>query len=265
MAAVVSVESLIASTSDDGDCLATRLFELANLEAVSFVASSGRTLVVRQDPAIPHTGGCVWETAYLMALWAHAELEPRAKLAAQRGEPLRVLEVGAGCGFVGLALAHMGCRVLLTEQPGVLANLEENVRRNNPRALGLRGGECGAARLRWGDAEDLAALRGETFDLIIGTDVVYCPELVSPLLRTLWACCDSERTSVLLCLQQRCVASHALLLTRAPDFFGAVEHVPLGEAPCALVRAFAAELDCELLRFGKRRPGGDARGGSAGM
>ncbi|KAJ1625550.1 putative methyltransferase-domain-containing protein [Pavlovales sp. CCMP2436] len=243
-----SVDAALARRN--GDDLATTCFELANAEHVSFAASSGRTLLIRQDAAIPHTGGCIWETSYALALWARAHLEPIARRASKRGAPLRVLELGAGCGFLGLALAHMGFEVVCSEQPGVLANLVHNVLANEPRALGLPGA-CIAEVLRWGDSEDIAALTGAPFNYVVGTDVVYIPELVQPLLQTLWQCATGE-TAVLLCLQQRCVASHRLLLEQAGFYFARVEHEPLADS-VELVRDFATELDCELLRLTQRR------------
>lgn len=167
----------------------------------------------------------------------------------------------------------MGCRVTATEQSGVLANLSANVSQNDPRAHGLPG-QCTAARLHWGDDEDIVALTtDERYDYLVGTDVVYMPDLVLPLLRTLWAC-SSDETVTLLCLQQRCVASHALLLARAGDFFSDVSHLSLGDGRLPelqqdarlqsqprtqsgsekVLRTFETELECELLRFAGRRP-----------
>jgi hypothetical protein len=42
----------------------------------------------------------------------------------------RVLEVGAGCGLVGLALALQGADVVLTDRKEVVPTLQENVQRN---------------------------------------------------------------------------------------------------------------------------------------
>ncbi len=42
----------------------------------------------------------------------------------------RVLEVGAGCGLVGLALGLQGADVVLTDREEVVPTLKENVQRN---------------------------------------------------------------------------------------------------------------------------------------
>ena len=76
-----------------------RLFELANAVHVNFSVPNGPVICVRQDPANTTTGGCVWETSYLMALYALRELEPRLRARSRGGTPVRCLEVGAGYGF----------------------------------------------------------------------------------------------------------------------------------------------------------------------
>lgn len=285
----IDLDALAADDAgDDADALATRLFELANAAHVSLAAAAGPDLLIRQDAKIPSTGGCVWETALCMAVWARSHLAPMASVAADRGAPLRVLELGAGCGLLSLALARMRFDVVATEQDGVLENLAFNIEQNNallaaaptakraqPKRAKRVDGGCVAARLTWGDAAELAALLAPAsaapgFDLIVGTDVVYIPELVAPLLRTLWAAASSERRTVAyLCLQQRCVASHALLLKSAGAYFEDVSHVALvaggdgagsgggggaHSADDALLRKFASDLECVLLKLTRRRP-----------
>jgi hypothetical protein len=43
---------------------------------------------------------------------------------------MQVLEVGAGCGLLGLVLARLGCDVTLTEAPVVMDYLTSNVGSN---------------------------------------------------------------------------------------------------------------------------------------
>lgn len=248
MAAVV----FEANKGDDDDTLAERLFEMANQERVQFPAArpGDAPLVVRQDASIPHTGGCVWETCVLLMLYARARWQQRAQQAASGGARLRCLEVGAGCGLLSLALSRMGFDVTATEQPGVLENLQHNIERDSARAP-KDAGACRAVRLRWGDADDIAALLGSDcsearFDLIVGTDVVYKLELVEPLLHTLRKC-TAPTGSVYLCLQRRCVASHERLLHRAPCHFERVSEESIDGFE--LARDFVDELECLLLKL----------------
>tara|TARA_B110001452_G_scaffold179507_1_gene150669 strand:- start:2573 stop:3493 length:921 start_codon:yes stop_codon:yes gene_type:complete len=223
-----------------GDDSATALFELANATHVVFRVG-GRELTIQQDPSVVGTGGCVWETAYLMAQW----LQPRLDELQRDGLPLRCLEVGAGCGLLGVALAHAGCDVLLTEQESAMANLSANVAANAPPEAS--GGACAAASLSWIDDGELEAVAARgPWQVLVGTDVVYKAELVRPLLRTLWRCADSE-TKCWLCLQERDADAHATLLRLAPCFFRRVAPVPLDGL------SFSEELECFLLSLEGRR------------
>ena len=108
-----------------------------------------------------------------------------------------VLEVGAGCGLLGLVLAHAGCRVVLTEQSSTLPNLRRNTTRNS---AALDPGPV-VAQLQWGEVGDVAAVADHgPFDIIVGTDVWFALDLVEPLLRTMHAL-SHERTIIYLCMQ----------------------------------------------------------------
>ena len=234
--APVSFDAVMAADGEDD--AGERLFELANASHVRFLVpgGAGDSIVVRQDPSNQTTGGCVWETSYLLAQWAHRELSAR-----MRESSVRILEVGAGCGLLGLSLAAAGARVLLTETAEAMSNLEHNVGQNPPRAA--RGGAVATATLHWGDAEHMAqaAARGP-FDLLLGTDVVYHEALVAPLLETLWNCAGPS-SRVWLCYQVRDPYAHAALVREAPRWFGEVEQRPLQGF------SFADELECLLLEL----------------
>ena len=100
-------------------------------------------------------------------------------------KPFRVLELGAGCGVLGQGLAaSCGCDVVLTESGCALEGddggtslswLQMNINLNSE-AFEQSGGRCRAAKLAWGDPEDIAnvrALEPEGFDLIVASDVLY--------------------------------------------------------------------------------------------
>ena len=234
--APVSFDDVMAADGEED--AGERLFELANASHVRFLVpgGAGDSIVVRQDPGNQTTGGCVWETSFLLAQWAHRELSAR-----MRENSVRILEVGAGCGLLGLSLAAAGARVLLTETAEAMSNLEHNVSQNPPRAA--RGGAVATATLHWGDAGHMAqvAARGP-FDLLLGTDVVYHEALVAPLLETLWNC-TGPSSRVWLCYQVRDPYAHAALVREAPRWFGEVEQRPLQGF------SFADELECLLLEL----------------
>lgn len=97
---------------------------------------------------------------------------------------LRVLELGSGTGLVGIATAAiLGASVTVTDLPQALPNLRHNAGANAG-AVARRGGAVRVAALRWGVAEDAAAV-GSHFDLVLGSDLVYHDHLYDPLLQTL--------------------------------------------------------------------------------
>ncbi|KAI9463278.1 putative methyltransferase-domain-containing protein [Lactarius psammicola] len=137
-----------------------------------------------QDTAIAKYGiaGRVWEAAYAMMLYVRDpdayEFDPRFEVGSQGV----VVELGAGTGAAGLALAaaHPHARVVLTDLPEVCPLLQTNAR-------GYAG--VGVRPLSWGCAAHAEALQTELgpapISCIICSDLVYFPELLAPLLRTL--------------------------------------------------------------------------------
>eukprot|EP00928_Gymnodinium_smaydae_P078961 TRINITY_DN63007_c0_g1_i1.p1 TRINITY_DN63007_c0_g1~~TRINITY_DN63007_c0_g1_i1.p1 ORF type:complete len:353 (-),score=99.00 TRINITY_DN63007_c0_g1_i1:8-1030(-) len=255
--AAETAADLEAAVRAPGDT-AENLFELANLPAVSVSVGGFRVTVAQDRGATEHSGGVVWETALFLMRYLESQVLP--KFSAMP----RVLELGAGCGLLGLSLARLGCRVVLTEQPSALANLRSNVKAQRALMRGEDGACEGSARtmqLTWGDADDLAAVRAKgPFDLVVASDVVFAKALVDPLLRTIAALLpgvdgagdddDAKETSgctgtCWLCLQQRDPDAHAALLEQAPRLFR------LRELSFAGLEGFEAaqELDCLLLRL----------------
>ena len=112
------------------------------------------------DRAEGEIGAVLWaEAAHAMLRW----LEPTARHASFRG--CRVLELGAGCGFVGLALAARGARVTLTDK-AVLAPLLEL----NASLAREQGREVEVRVLDW--AAPLPADLPQ-YDLVVGCDLLY--------------------------------------------------------------------------------------------
>lgn len=114
-------------------------------------------------------GGIVWETALLLATYLEQAGLPRDK---GNKSTLKVLEVGAGCGLLGLVMAHMGKRikVVLSEAAEAMENLSANVNANNTKLP--KGSSARPVQLHWGDDDDLRKLTSqdpEPFDVIVGT------------------------------------------------------------------------------------------------
>ncbi|KAH9300105.1 hypothetical protein KI387_011688, partial [Taxus chinensis] len=120
------------------------------------------------------------------------------QLLQRRGDrqALRVLELGAGTGMVGIAAALLGAHVAITDLPHVLPNLEFNASANEESLQATKqGGSMSVKALRWGEEEDVVKV-GHNFDLILASDVVYHENLFDPLLLTLkWLLLGKEEKS----------------------------------------------------------------------
>eukprot|EP00521_Asterionellopsis_glacialis_P015784 CAMPEP_0195299194 /NCGR_PEP_ID=MMETSP0707-20130614/25053_1 /TAXON_ID=33640 /ORGANISM="Asterionellopsis glacialis, Strain CCMP134" /LENGTH=151 /DNA_ID=CAMNT_0040361521 /DNA_START=390 /DNA_END=841 /DNA_ORIENTATION=- len=107
-------------------------------------------------------------------------------------------------------------------------------------------------QLNWLHMEQDAAaypkdLKPHSFDTIVGTDVVFTPMLVEPLLKTLRFMAHKD-TVVYLCLQVRCADSHQLLLEKANQYEWEITEISqdLHSIPSC---AWGLQMECRLLRF----------------
>lgn len=163
------------------------------------------------------------------------------------------MQVGAGCGLLGLVLAgaELSNKVVLTEAAEAMHNLQFNVkdvRRKLQKSNAVQM-DVIAQQLRWDNIKSDIANGGDAlsdkFDTIVGTDVVFRKDLVKPLLKTLHAFSHSN-TKVYLCLQERCVDAHSELLRKAPKYF-TVEDLTKelsGTTGCAWG---VQDLECKLI------------------
>ena len=116
---------------------------------------------------------------------------------ARGGRPLRILELGAGRGLVGLAISALGGdEVVLTDDgaslvsDGGASKSAIDVLREN---IALNAGRARAAALRWGDDAALRKLEPKRFDCVVGSDLLYDPSSYTSLLKTLEACgCEAH-------------------------------------------------------------------------
>jgi len=88
-----------------------------------------------------------------------------------------VVELGAGCGLAGLVAAKLGAdKVLFTDYDyGSLSLIEESISLNNVQPL------CSTSFLEWGKTDSLSTL---AVTLVIGSDLIYCKDVVTPLFTT---------------------------------------------------------------------------------
>ncbi|KAK9837474.1 hypothetical protein WJX81_005006 [Elliptochloris bilobata] len=169
---------------------------------------------------------------------------------------LRVLELGAGLGALGQALALHGAVVALTDSAVMLPLLQDNVAAN----FGASNTACGSGpppevhELAWGSSLAGHALdpRRRTFDLLVASDVCYNEDCFDVLLATvLEYLAANHRMQVVMAIPDR--EESRAFLARA---------VAAGLA-FRFVRRFPARPDlptavsiCQLCRWAGPDPGG---------
>lgn len=248
--------------------------------------TSSNTIVIQQDvlgAAQNHTGGIVWETSYLLLnylLTSQEWLDTGSSACGFATTPTTVLEIGAGCGMLGLslhtafqlgilernvtsAMSPTSSRVILTETNEVMGNLRGNFERNYPSPSSeevtekpppVARHQISVEELDWTRfREDCARAKIEahSIDCLVGTDVVFSTRFVLPMLETM-RFLSHPRTVVYLCLQERCKDSHRLLLREANNFGFCVEDISetvYQDERLARYCRFGRALECKLLRF----------------
>ena len=137
-------------------------------------------------------GQAVWPSARVLGEWLPANLDNVRPIASLWSVPLDrplAIEVGAGCGLPSLAAARAGFHVVATDQdPDVI-----NILRKNAELNGLSEAYDGSSRsgrfrtrvLDWADEATCTALQIEfpdRFGMVYGSDIVYSPHDIRPLI-----------------------------------------------------------------------------------
>jgi protein-lysine N-methyltransferase EEF2KMT len=124
------------------------------------------------------------------------------------------VELGAGAGLLGLMCRMMGAsQVLLTDvDENVLDRIHANIQLNYNRS-GLLD-NVHATKLDWEDESNWpSSLSNEnSIDVILGADIVYSPDLVAPLCKTLARLLALNECSCYLSLTRRQESTFTLLL-----------------------------------------------------
>ncbi len=128
--------------------------------------------------AAPGFGHKIWPSAHTLV----AHLAARDDIAGKR-----VVELGCGVGLVGVAVAALGARTVLTDRDAhVLSQAAANIQLNQT-ALAKADGSAVTFRLDWRDdaaLHKLLHLHGP-FDLIVASDVLYSASMFPSLLHTI--------------------------------------------------------------------------------
>ncbi|KAK6941994.1 Methyltransferase type 12 [Dillenia turbinata] len=217
---------------DLSEGLATEMFGIspANNEIieVNLRKSNFKINVLRKEyqHTCKSTGLMLWESARLMA--SVLEVNPSIVLGK------RVLELGCGCGGIcSMVAAKSADLVVATDgDTKALDLLKENVASNLGAPVNTK---LVTRRLEWGNAADIEAIRelaNGGFEVIIGTDVTYVPEAISPLFATAGELISTRSVkqdyvpSLILCHVFRRVDEPSILSTAARFGFRLVDKWP---------------------------------------
>ncbi|KAJ2451103.1 hypothetical protein EV183_003833 [Coemansia sp. RSA 2336] len=161
-------------------------------------------LTMGQNPNINsekgQTGAVVWNSSIVLS-----EYLARRTLSGWDLREANIVELGAGCGLVGIALHHLGAkRVVLTDQSRLMRLLSRNIERNRMKPAGKQRkstsrqscptGTLLATEYDWGRApEDPRILETTPVDVVVVSDCVYHEAVVPLLVRTLQTVCGSRQ------------------------------------------------------------------------
>jgi predicted nicotinamide N-methyase len=183
-------------------------------DCVSFEIAM-ETITQRQDletqAKLGQTGGVVWDAAVVLSRFL---CQYAASLGLPVGDSARWLELGAGCGAVGIAASKLlPVPVVLSDQYSILPILQKNLLENRCTA------RTTLALLDWGkDGESTVELK-DGFDVIIGADCVFNENLIDVLIESLLIYAG-DKTSVVMATELREPSVTAAFLHAAAKAFG---------------------------------------------
>jgi len=151
-----------------------------------------KEISIEQKPAksLRSVGLSMWNSSLILSRY----LEKLYKLNKSFFEDKRIIELGSGCGLVGITAGLLGGIVTLTDTPRIINQLRKNVDRNSIHAKH----PFVTRELTWG--KSAISTFNPPYDIILATDVIYERKMVKPFLKSAWKLSD-ENTLFLLFFQ----------------------------------------------------------------
>jgi predicted nicotinamide N-methyase len=199
---------------------------------------------VKQNPTAVQgsnikVGCCAWDGAYILSAYLQSLPEGSFK-------GLRVVELGAGVGMVGLVLAKLGANVVVTDKPSMLVLPRLNAAKNKlaqetPEYMrDSQSGTISVIGLDW-EAEDAAKVTASLAEtpvgLVVATDCVY-PDPNgtgrAPSSELFMKACQQichQGTKVLITFENRSPVLKGELLSAAARHFTQIIEVPRADWP----------------------------------
>ena len=138
--------------------------------------------------------------------------EIRSLLTSKKTRQFRVLELGAGCGIVGIALAQLvKCHMVLTD----LDDAQDILQRNIDAARPAAGSSLRRQVLDWGTTFERTT---ETkYDFVLVSDCIYNPDSSIHLVETLRQLVDHSANALILVGYKRRHENDAIFFKRMAD------------------------------------------------
>jgi len=163
------------------------------VESVFELRKNAKSIHIHEDPSHRlHYGATVWKCCRFLCEYFD-------------GQPIgffkdkQVVELGAGTGLAGLALASLGAQVALTDTSMALSLLRHNLALNG----GIITGSAKVMELEWYDAPKLITTEfSPPVDFVVASDVIYNNTSHAVLAAVISLLCDS-RTIVYIAYEER--------------------------------------------------------------
>jgi predicted nicotinamide N-methyase len=176
------------------------------------------------------TGLTIWDGAVALARY----LEHRS-VGNDNDQAVSVVELGAGCGFVGLSLLVGGARsVVLTDVALHVPLLRQNLEDNSAGDV-VSGGRAAELDWTWANSsqqqllESFVADYGRGIDLVLASDCLWVEWLVDPFVRTLERLTETDASpaaEILIAYEERARRTEEKFFQRMKASFSVAE-VPL--------------------------------------
>jgi protein N-lysine methyltransferase METTL21D len=230
-------------------------FELANLRTFTYDG-----LELEQDSGVENScGGIVWESAFCLTKY----LERADAFARWGRRKKKLLELGCGCGLIGLVAARAGAVTVMTDVKEVaFGACSRNVERNVAAKAFGEHAPPKVLQLDWEREDELnEVIALGPYDVVLGTDVVFSVKLVGPLLTCVERTLKKSSSSVCyVCIQRRSPDAHEEFLKQTKEMFNVrvVRELDFMEDDeCELFELTWLEKDVGARRTKKKRKTGD--------
>ena len=192
-------------------CIRVSSNVIRSIASVTKITTPHGDLIIQEQFTVPPGGATinttdrwVWPTAVPLL---HRLLDECAASPSSSSHSNTVLELGAGCGVLGMGLAASGSfpQVILTDHNTNW--LHKNVERNRD----LVGDRIQVHKLDWGMEQDSRSLEAslvdqqqrQTLDWILGSDILFDPSSDRALVSTLRRFAEPNNASILLAYPRR--------------------------------------------------------------